>query len=174
MKSLNALAISIPVTGAVATYLALGPLSGYYLIWAVFVFWGGFFAFGADGAAFRNIIVCGIFGCFIAWASTLIILNVPLAGALGLPIWAAIVVNVGVAVAVLAANIPAFAAIPCTVFGIASSYGYLLQTQGVMDTAVMTSASMQNSLLVMSASVVVGALCGLISGKWGGAMTRED
>ena len=46
MKNLNALAISIPVTGVVATYLALGPLSGYYLIWAVFVFWGGFFAFG--------------------------------------------------------------------------------------------------------------------------------
>ena len=43
MKNLNALAISIPVTGVVATYLALGPLSCYYLIWAVFVFWGGFF-----------------------------------------------------------------------------------------------------------------------------------
>lgn len=57
MKSLTALAITIPVTGAVATYLALGPLAGYYLIWAAFVFWGGYFAFGANGEAFRNIIV---------------------------------------------------------------------------------------------------------------------
>lgn len=97
----------------------------------------------------------------------------PLAETLGLPIWAAIVVNLGVAVAVLAANIPAFSAIPCTVFGIASSYGYLLQTQGAMDTAVMTSASMQNSLLVMSTSVIAGAICGLISGSWGGAMTNK-
>ena len=173
MKYLNALAISIPVTGVVATYLALGPLSGYYLIWAVFVFWGGFFAFGADAAAFRNIIVCGILGCVIAWVSALIILNVPLAGTLGLPIWAAIVVNIGVAVAVVAANIPMFAAIPSTVFGIASSWGYILQTPNVMSAEVLTSVSLQNSIAVMSLSVVVGAICGLISGKWGSLMTSE-
>ena len=34
MKSLNALAVSISVLGALATYLALGPLGGVYLIWA--------------------------------------------------------------------------------------------------------------------------------------------
>ena len=40
MKNLNALAISISVLGALATFLALGPFSGVYLIWAVFVAWG--------------------------------------------------------------------------------------------------------------------------------------
>ncbi|CAD0186837.1 hypothetical protein RUESEDTHA_03748 [Ruegeria sp. THAF57] len=173
MKSLNALAISIPVTGAIATYLALGPLSGFFLIWAAFAVWGGFFAFGADGAAFKNIVVCGIFGCVIAWVSTLIILNVPLAGALGLPLWAAIVVNLGVAVAVLAAKTQLFSAIPCTVFGIASSYAYLLQTPDVMSTAVLTSASLENQIILMPLSIIAGAICGMISGTWGSAMTNE-
>ena len=40
MKNLNALAISISVLGALATFLALGPLGGVYLIWAAFVAWG--------------------------------------------------------------------------------------------------------------------------------------
>ncbi len=41
MNKLNALTLAIPGTGTVATYLALAPMSGIYLIWAAFVFWGG-------------------------------------------------------------------------------------------------------------------------------------
>ena len=32
--------------GALATFLALGPLSGVYLIWAAFIAWGAFYALG--------------------------------------------------------------------------------------------------------------------------------
>ena len=66
MKCLNALAVSISVPGALATYLALGPLGGVYLIWAAFVAWGAFYALGADIAALQKLVVCGIFralGC---------------------------------------------------------------------------------------------------------------
>ena len=173
MKNLNALAVSISILGAIATYLALGPLGGVYLIWAAFVAWGAFFALGADMAALQKVIVCGIFGALVAWVVAVIILAVPMAGVLGLPLWAAIVVGVGVVAVVLAANVPALATIPATVFGFASSFAFLLQTPDVLKLDVLLSASLKNSLVVISLSVVAGAVFGLLSARWGAAMTKE-
>ena len=173
MNSLNALAISISVLGALATFLALGPLSGVYLIWAAFVAWGAFFALGADVAALQKLIVCGIFGALVAWMVAVVILTVPLAGTLGLPLWAALVVGAGVVVVVLAANVPALATIPATVFGFASSFAYLLQTPEVLKPEVLMSLSLKNSLIVISLSLVAGAAFGLLSARWGAAMTRQ-
>lgn len=172
MKSLNALAISISVLGALATYLALGPLGGVYLIWAAFVAWGAFYALGADVAALQKLVVCGIFGALVAWLVAVVILTVPLAASLGLPLWAALVVGAGVVVVVLAANFPALATIPATVFGFASSFAYLLQTPDVLKSDVLLSLSLKNSLVVISLSLVAGGLFGLLSARWGAAMTK--
>jgi hypothetical protein len=174
MKNLNALAISISVLGALATFLALGPLSGVYLIWAAFVAWGAFYALGADIAALQKLIVCGIFGALVAWGVAVLILAVPLAGPLGLPLWAALAVGLGVVVVVLAANVSALATIPATVFGFASTFAYLLQTPDVLNLDVLLSASLKNSLIVISLSVVVGAVFGLLSARWGAAMTKSQ
>ena len=173
MKSLNALAISISLLGALATFLALGPLSGMYLIWAVFVAWGAFYALGGDLEALKKIIICGIFGALVAWAVAVVILTVPLAAPLGLPLWAALVVGAGVVVVVLAANVPALATIPATVFGFASSFAYLLQTPDVLKSEVLLSLTMKNSLAVISMSLIVGAVFGLLSARLGGAMTKQ-
>ncbi|MGP1628661.1 MAG: DUF1097 domain-containing protein [Giesbergeria sp.] len=172
MKNLDALAISISVLGALATFLALGPFSGVYLIWAVFVAWGAFYALGADLAALQKLIVCGVFGALVAWVVAVAILALPLAGFLGLPLWAALAVGVGVVVVVLAANVPALATIPATVFGFASTFAYLLQTPDMLKLDVLLSASLKNSLIVVSLSLVVGGLLGLISARWGAAMTK--
>lgn len=172
MKNLNALAISISVLGALATFLALGPFSGVYLIWAVFVAWGAFFALGADVAALQKLVICGVFGAVVAWVVAVAILAVPLAGPLGLPLWAALAVGAGVVVVVLAANLPALATIPATVFGFASTFAYLLQTPDMLKLEVLLSASLKNSLIVISLSVVVGGLFGLASARWGAAMTK--
>ena len=173
MKSLNALAISISVLGALATFLALGPLGGTYLIWAAFVAWGAFFALGADKGALQKLIVCGIFGALVAWAVAVVILSIPLAATLGLPLWAALAVGAGIVVVVLAANIPSLATIPATVFGFASSFAYLLQTPDVLKLDVLLSVTLQNSLIVVSVSLVVGAVFGLISAQWAAAMTKK-
>ncbi len=173
MKSLNALAISISVLGALATFLALGPLSGTYLIWAAFVAWGAFFALGADKGALQKLIVCGIFGALVAWTVAVVILSIPLAATLGLPLWAGLAVGAGIVVVVLAANFPSFATIPATVFGFASSFAYLLQTPDVLKLDVLLSVTLKNSLIVVSVSLVVGAVFGLISAQWGAAMTKK-
>jgi len=173
MKSLNALAISISVLGALATFLALGPLNGVYLIWAAFVAWGAFYALGADIGALQKLIICGIFGALVAWTVSVIILTVPLAGPLGLPLWAALVVGAGVVVVVLAAHFPVLATIPATVFGFASSFAYLLQTPDMLKPEVLLSFSLKNSLIVISLSLIVGAFFGLLSARWGAAMTKQ-
>lgn len=102
MKNLTALSISISLLGGLATYLAIGPLNGIFLIWAVFVAWGAFFAVGGTADAMKNTIVCGIFGVFLAWAAALIIINLPMAESLGLPLWAGIVVAATVLILCLA------------------------------------------------------------------------
>ena len=173
MKNLNALALSISVLGALATFLALGPLGGVYLIWAAFVAWGAFFALGADMTALKKVVICGIFGAIVAWLVAVTILTIPMADALGLPLWAAIVVGVGIVVVVLAANIPSLATIPATVFGFASSFAYLLQTPDVLKLDVLLSASLKNSLVAISFSLVAGAVFGLISARWAAALTKK-
>ena len=174
MKNLNALAVSISVLGALATFLALGPLGGVFLIWAAFVAWGAFFAFGADLAALQKLIVCGVFGAFVAWCVAVLILAVPLAGVLGLPLWAAMAVGAGIVVVVLAANVPALATIPATVFGFAASFAYLLQTPDVLTLDVLLSAGLKNSLVLISISLVVGAVFGLLSARLGAALTEKQ
>lgn len=173
MKALTSLSLSIAVLGGVATFLALGPASNIFLIWAVFIAWGGFFALGGTPEALKNIIVCGIFGVFLAWLAAVVIISIPMADSLGLPLWAAIVVAVTVLILCLAANIPLFSAIPASVFGYAPTFAYLLQTPDKLNNAVLLGVDMANPLLVISISIAVGAGFGMASGKLGAALTKE-
>ena len=174
MKSLTALSLSIAVLGGVATFLALSVASGYVLIWAVFIGWGAFFALGGNQDALKNTIVCGIFGVIMAWLSAVVILSVPLAEQLGLPLWAGIVVGVAILILCLAANVPALSAIPGSVFGYASTFGYLLQTPNMFAKEALYAAAATNPLIIMSISLAVGAGFGLLSSKLGAAWTGEE
>src|SRR5689334_11207314 len=51
VPQLFALSLSIAVLGAVWAFLALGPLSGFVLVWAGFIAWGCFFHTGGDQKA---------------------------------------------------------------------------------------------------------------------------
>jgi len=174
MKSLTALSLSIAILGGVATFLALGVVGGYVLIWPIFIGWGAFFALGATPEAMKNVIVCGIFGVIMAWLSAIVIISIPLAAQLGLPLWAGIVVAVAIFILCMAANIPALSAIPGTVFGFASTFGYLLQTPNMLTQEILFGAAFTNPLIIMSISLAVGAIFGSISAKLGAAMTKEE
>lgn len=173
MKSLTALSISIGVLGGIATWLALGPLSGKILIWAVFVAWATFFATGGTTSALVNTIVCTIFGAICAWVAAFIILKFPMAETLTLPIWAAIVVGITVIILCLAANIPALSTIPASVLGYASVFAFLLQTPDKLSLDALMSSDFNNAFIIIAASMVVGAVFGFISGKLGTALSNE-
>jgi len=167
MSQLVALSVSIGILGAVATwlYLTVG-----LLIWAGFIAWACYFHSGADAAALKNTIICNAFGAFLAWVAAVVILSLPMADTLGLPLWAAIVVGLTVLLLCLASQIKAFALIPASVYGYASIFAYLLQTPETMAKEKLMSAGLANALILVIISMALGALFGSASGKMAAAI----
>lgn len=173
MNSLTALSFSIGILAGLATFLAVGPLSGLFFIWAATIAWAGYFAFGGNKEALVKTIVCGIFGVFMAWVTAIEITNIPATAALGFPMMAAIAVTVSVIVTCLAANIPQLATIPASVLGYSATFAYLLQTPDKLSKDVLLSVSMDNPLLIISISIVIGTYFGEYSGKLAAYWTKK-
>lgn len=173
MKEITAASLSIALVGALATWIAFGPLSGYILIWAVFIAWAGFAALGGDNEALKSTIVCGVFGVIIGWIAAFIVLTVPLADTLGMPLWSAIVVGITAFTVVFASNFQIFGAVPASVLSYAATFAYLLQTNERMFLATLTSINFENPLLLISLSVIFGGLFGKISVIGATYMTKE-
>lgn len=173
MKEITATSLSIALVGAIATWIAFGPLSGYILIWAVFIAWAGFAALGGDNQALKSTVVCGIFGVVIGWVAAFIVLTIPLADTLGAPLWSAIVVGITAFTVVFASNFQIFSAVPASVLSYAATFAYLLQTNQKMSTATLTSINFDNPLLLISLSVIFGGLFGKLSVIGAGFMTKE-
>jgi hypothetical protein len=174
MDKLTALSLSIGVLAGVATFLAVGPASGIFFIWAATIAWAAFFFLGANKEALINTIVCGIFGVFMAWITAILLTDIPSNAPFGFPIMAAVTVTVAVIVLCLAANIPQLATIPMSVLGYSATFAYLLQTPDKLTKEVLLGVSFDNPLLVISLSIVVGAYFGLWSGQLSGKLTRES
>ena len=88
MSFVNALSLVLCVIGGFLTYLCLGPLAGVIHIWAIFIFTATGVALGGTNEAFKNLVICAFAGIIIAWIGSMIVLNVPLAATLTLPVWA--------------------------------------------------------------------------------------
>jgi hypothetical protein len=169
MSQLVALSVSIGVLGGIATFLFL---HAGLLIWAAFVAWACFFHSGGDTTGLRTTIVGNVFGAVCAWLAAVILLAVPLGDTLGLPLWAALVVGVTVLGMCLAAHIKALSVIPASVYGYGATFAFLLQTAGMLTTDKLLSASLQNGLVVVALSMVIGALFGFASGKVGAWLAK--
>lgn len=174
MNSLTALSVSIGVLAGVATFFAVGPFSGIFFIWAATIAWAAYFALGADKDALKNMIVCGIFGVVMAWITAIIITKIPADAALGFPLMAAIAVTVAVIVLCLAANIPALATIPASVLGYSATFAYLLQTPDKLTPDVLLGATLDNPLVVISISIVIGTYLGELSALLSTKLTTES
>jgi accessory gene regulator protein AgrB len=126
MNNLTALSLSIAALSGVATFLAVGPTAGLFLIWALTISWASYFAFGATKEALVNVIVCSIFGVAMAWIAAVLIINIPADSYF--PLMASIAVSLSVLVLCLAAHFPQLATIPASVLGYSATFAYLLQT----------------------------------------------
>ena len=126
MSANTALAVSVGVLGAIATWLFLGPLGGVLAIWAAFIAWGCFFHCGGKEQGLQTAVLNNAAGAIIAGITLIVATMTGLADTMGLPVWAAICVGIGVAAMVLLANIPMFASIPAQVYGFASVVAYTL------------------------------------------------
>ena len=163
------MALSIGGLGGVATWLALSPLAGMVVIWGIFLAWGSFFHNGGDGAALKNTIVCGIFGSVLAGLAFVLITNVGLGS---LPVTAAVWVGVTVFLLVMGASIPAFSVIPSAVYGYAATAAYAIHAKAdLAATADTLNMDFSNPVFVISLSIIVGAVFGMISGKLAGMLS---
>ena len=166
MSFVNALALVLCIIGGFLTYLCLGPLAGYILIWAIFIATATGVAMGGTTEAFKNMVVCMIAGVAIAWIGSMIILNVPLAASLTLPVWAAIVVGITTGCLALVANIPLFPAIPATVIGYAMTFAHLLGHKAeLLSVATLTSLTPATPLISIVLSILVAAAFGIVALK---------
>ena len=173
MDKLTALSLSIGVLAGIATFLAVGPASGIFFIWAATIAWAAYFALGANPEAFKNTIVCGIFGVFMAWVTAILLTKIEPSAFPGFSLSAAIIVTAVVVVMCLAAKIPLFAAIPASVFGYSATFAYLLQTPDKLTPSVLLGVSLDNPLLVISISFVVGTYFGRWSAQLSAKWTKE-
>ena len=171
MNAIVATAVSVGVLGGVATWLFLSV--GSILIWAAFAAWACYFHSGGDQAALKSTIICNILGVVAAWVAALVILAIPLAEVLTLPVWAGIVVIITVAIYILLAQIEVFASVPGTTYGYSCTFAFLLQTPDKLNIDTLTSVTMSNALIVVVISMVIGAIFAFVSGKWAAAMTKS-
>jgi Protein of unknown function (DUF1097) len=167
MSTNTALAISVGVLGAIATWLFLGPLGGALAIWAAFIAWGCFFHCGGKEHGLQSAILNNAAGAVIAGITLWVATQTGIADKLSLPIWAAICVGVGVAAMVLLANVAAFDSIPAQVYGFASVVAYVLMKDAA---GTLTVASLQNPEVVIILSMIIGAVFGYVSEKVAGML----
>ena len=109
----------------------------------------------------------------MAWVTAIEITNIPPTAMLGFPLMAAIAVCGSVIVTCLAANIPQLSTIPASVLGYSSTFAYLLQTPDKLTKDVLLSVSIDNPLMIISISIVIGAYFGLYSGKLAEIWTKK-
>lgn len=182
MSQVVSLSLSIAVLGAIWAFLALGPLSGFVLVWAGFIAWGCFFHTGGDDKALMKTIVGTAYGAVLAWIALLIIVNVSIP-ALG-AVWPAIVVGVTVFFLVIVATIEPLSAVPANVYGYAALVGYSLHQASAPPAAAgqagtgplqnLGSVSFANPLILLIVSMVIGALLGYLSGQLAKALTSQS
>lgn len=165
MNKLTSLSLSIGLLSAIATYFAVGPAAGVFFIWAATIAWAAYFLLGANQEAAINTGINGIFGVFMAWVTAILLLKIDPKISIGVEIATALIVGGAVIVLCLSANLPQFAVIPVGVLGYSSTFAYLLQTPDKMNQEVLLGATLNNPLLVISISFILGSVFGHISNQ---------
>jgi hypothetical protein len=167
MSKLTALALSIAILGGVWAFLALGPLAGSVLVWAGFIAWGSYFHTGGDNAALQKTIAGMVYGAVLAGVALALVGANPLglAGAAG----PAVYIAVTVFFLVIVAGQNLLSVVPANVYGYAATAAYALQTTGAGS---VTATDLSNPVLLVSLSVVLGAIFGMLSGKLAGILGK--
>jgi hypothetical protein len=170
MDLITALAISIGVLGGIATFVLLSPFGFGLHIWAAFIAWATFYHCGGQEAGLTKALTQLIFGAIMAYIALLLVTQIPLGAALGVPLWAGICVLITVFILVYAAKAPMLSDIPASVYGYAATAGLALAGNKL---GAVTAGSMENPFINIVISLIIGALLGYISQKIALAMVKE-
>lgn len=162
MHIITALAISIGVLAAVATYLCLGTTLGLQ-VWALFIGWGSFYHTGGKTDGLTKSAINHAWGVLVASITLFIIAKVG-----GSAMVTSIIVGVSVVALVLGAHIPALATIPAAVYGYASTAAFCL----LSGVAIGDVAALGKAAILVLVSLIIGNIFGFVSEKIAGGMAK--
>ncbi len=164
----NAIAGGLLATIAVWAFLEFPGL----LVWVAFIGWASFFHSGGNSNALKKSVACSYFGIVMAWAVGMVVASG--ITSLSVPLAAALAVLIVTPVIILISAIDMFSIIPATFYGFASAFGFLAQTPGKFSVQAMTSFSLDNVLIVVSISLLIGALLGVVHIKIATALQAKQ
>jgi Protein of unknown function (DUF1097) len=170
MDLITALAVSIGLLGGVATYLCLSPFGYGLQIWAVFIGWASFYHCGGKTGGFTSSVLANLWGVLWGALTLIAVTQSGMADTLGLPVWAAICVAVGVGLMILGAKVPIFSAIPAQVYGYAATVAFTLLTDAAGS---LMLPEIGNPAVIVALSMVAGAVFGFISEQLAGALAKS-
>lgn len=129
-------------------------------VWGAFIGWASYDQSGANRRALLTSSVCMVFGVVMAWLVALTVAS----GVLALQSALASAVAAGVAsfFIVYVSRVSAFANVPATFYGFASSFAFLLMMPATFSMTAMTAATFSNVLVCVSISLLVGSLLGVV------------
>jgi len=156
-----ALSLSVGVIGGISAFLWMSVLSSVYILWVGFIAWGLFFKNGGDNNALKMTITAGIYGAVLAGLFFVLMGAMPIGGDLNIPIWIAITVFV----LIFGTQIPIFGCAPTAVCGYAACAGYCLLAVDGQMIPMISSVELNNPVVTVSLSIIIGAVFGMVSGK---------
>lgn len=163
MNLINALAISIGVLAALATWLCLGTPYGLS-VWALFIGWGSFYHTGGGTDGLTKSAINHAWGAAVAAIALFMVATVG-----GSVIVTSAIVGASVVVLVLGAHIPVLSTIPAAVYGYASTAAFCLLSGvalGELPAVIMAAA-------MVLVSMVLGNIFGFVSEKGAGMLAAK-
>jgi len=144
---------------AAITVWAFNYLPGLW-VWAAFVGWASYDHSGADRKALLTSSVCMVFGVTMAWLVALAVAGnvLPLSSAVA----SAVTAGVASFIIVYVSRFMPFSNVPATFYGFASAFAFLLMHSGSFSTSAMSAPDLNNVLLCVPASLLIGSVLGVI------------
>lgn len=151
------------VAGAVAgATVWLLVSTGGPVVWMVFLGWGSFAAIGGDDRSIVPNIASNLLGVVMAWLVALLSLLNPLPQLIGFAPWIGLLSAVAVVAYILVSQIKPFTSITSASIAFAGSFGFLAHAPGAFTLESLLSFSLQNALILLSISVVLGTPLGIL------------
>ena len=175
LRTMLASSFSNALLGGIATWAFLS--AGSSLVWAAVVGWGCFFHTGGDNRAVRITIVGNALGVLTAWIAGHLLISNP--ASIPAPLWAGLVIFAVVICMVFIGHLMAIyfgfttLVIPASFYGAASTFAFLIQTPNKLNSPALLSLSLDNALIVLPISMVIGAFLGLATAKMTNALAPQ-
>lgn len=172
MNQTNAMALALGLCGALATFSFM-QYGGALSLWAAFVAWAAFFHSGGTMDAAKKTLASALFGTVLGGITMYLITGTSVGAALGIPVWAAIVVFVSAGLAVLSSQIKILETVPVTMHALACVAAYVILNNA--GGAMLFSASIaENAMVNVAISMVIGVGFGLLTAKLAGVFARAE